>query len=62
MEILYLFNVNGPILEKNKILYCHNGQITPISINENLNMFASSSIDRYINIYILSSFRIILSI
>ena len=59
---IIIFNVNGPILEKNKILYCHNGQITSISINENLNMFTSSSIDGYINLYILPSFRTIRSI
>ena len=59
---IIIFNVNGPILEKNKILYSHSGQITSLAINENLNMFASSSIDGYINLYILPSFSIIRSI
>ena len=59
---IIIFNVNGPILEKNKILYHHSGQITSISINENLNMFASSSIDGYIHLYTLPSFTLARSI
>ena len=59
---IIIFNVNGPILEKKKILYSHSGQITSLTINENLNMFASSSIDGYVNLYILPSFSIIRSI
>ena len=59
---IIIFNVNGPILEKNKILYHHSDSITSISINENLNMFASSSIDGYVHLYILPSFYMIRSI
>ena len=59
---IIIFNVNGPILEKNKILYHHSGSITSISINENLNMFATSSIDGYVHLYILPSFYMIRSI
>ena len=59
---IIIFNVNGPFLEKNKILYHHSGPITSISINENLNMFASSSIDGYIHLYTLPSFTIVRSI
>ena len=59
---IIIFNVNGPNLEKNKILYNHTNEITSISINENLNMFASSSIDGYIHIYILPSFSMIRSL
>ena len=59
---IIIFNVNGPNLEKNKILYCHTKEITSISINENLNMFASSSRDGFIHIYILPSFTMVRSI
>ena len=59
---IIIFNVNGPILEKSKILYNHSGSITSISLNENLNMFASSSIDGYIHLYTLPSFTMVRSI
>ena len=59
---IIIFNVKGPNLEKNKILYNHNAAISSISINETLNMFASSSIDGYIHLYILPSFSLVRSI
>ena len=59
---IIIFNVDGPNLEKNKILYNHSNEITSISINEKLNMFASSSIDGYIHLYILPSFAMVRSI
>jgi WD40 repeat protein len=59
---IIIFDVKGTDLKINKVLFTHNNTITSISINENLNMFASSSIDGYINIYILPSFSIVRSI
>ena len=59
---IVIFNVKGVTLEKNKILYDHCDSITSISINENLNMFATSSLDGYINIYTLPSFNLVRSI
>ena len=59
---IIIFNVNGPILEKKTILYDHSDSITSISINENLNMFATSSIDGYVHLYILPSFSMVRSI
>ena len=59
---IIIFNVNGPNLEKKKVLIHHTGSITSISINENLNMFASSSIDGYIHLYTLPSFTMVRSI
>ena len=40
---ILIFNVDGANLIKNMILYNHNNSITSISINENLNMFETSS-------------------
>ena len=57
-----IFDVNGPNLKINKVLYDHSDTITSLSINETLNMFASASKDGYINIYILPSFKMIRSI
>ena len=59
---IIIFIVNGPNLKKNKVLYDHNEEITSISINETLNMFASSSIDGYIHLYILPTFSLVRSI
>ena len=47
---IIIFDVVGTDLKINKVLYTHCNTITSISINENLNIFASSSIDGYINI------------
>ena len=59
---LICFSVNGHSLSiKNKI-YIHNDEITSININDNLNMFATSSLDGYINLHILPSFDLIRSI
>ena len=56
------FSVEGPNLEiKNKI-FLHKEEITSININDNLNMFATSSLDGYINMHILPSFDLVRSI
>ena len=59
---IIIFDVDGPRLDIKKLLYSHTDEIISIFINENLNMFASSSIDGYINIYILPSFSLVRSI
>ena len=59
---LICFSVNGPNLEIIKKIYIHNDEITSININDNLNMFATSSLDGYINMHILPSFDLVRSI
>ena len=59
---LICFSVNGANLEIKKKIYLHSDEITSININDNLNMFATSSLDGYINMYILPSFDLIRSI
>jgi WD40 repeat protein len=54
-----VYNVNGYNLEINDIIYSHSDEITSISIDDNLNMFATSSIDGYINLYILPSLQLV---
>ena len=53
---IIIFNVDGPNIKKNLILYNHFGPITSISINDNLNMVATSSMDGFVHIYLLPSF------
>ena len=55
-------SVNGNLLTIKKQMYNHNDEITSININDNLNMFATSSLDGYINIHILPSFDLVRSI
>ena len=59
---IIILEVKGSNLKINKVLYDHNDLITSISINETLNMFATSSKDGYINIYLLPSCKMIRSI
>ena len=59
---LICLSVNGPNIKIIKRLYNHNDEITSIHINDNLNMFATSSLDGYINMHILPSFELIRSI
>jgi WD40 repeat protein len=59
---IIIYGVDGPNLKVKKVLYDHSDAITSISINENLNMFATTSRDGYINLYILPSFTIVRSI
>jgi WD40 repeat protein len=54
-----VYNVNGYNLEINDIIYSHSDEITSISIDDNLNMFATASIDGYINLYILPSLQLV---
>ena len=59
---LIIFSVDGLELEKKNNIFLHTDEITSISINDNLNMFATSSLDGYINIHILPSFDLVRSI
>ena len=59
---LICFSVNGPNLKIIKKIYIHNDEITSININDNLNMFATSSLDGYINMHILPSFELVRAI
>ena len=55
------FSVNGLSLNIIKKLYYHSDEITSININDNLNMFATSSLDGYVNLHILPSFELVRS-
>ena len=59
---IIIFNVDGANLIQNMILYNHSNSITSISINENLNMFATSSYDGFIHIYIMPSSTMVRSL
>ena len=59
---LICFSVNGPYLKIENKIYIHNDEITSININENLNMFVTSSLDGYINMHILPSLELVRSI
>ena len=54
-----VYNVNGYNLELKDIIYSHSDEITSISIDDNLNMFATTSLDGYINLHILPSLQLI---
>jgi WD40 repeat protein len=56
------FTIKESILEIICNLNAHSDEITSIAINDNLNMFATSSMDGYIMIYILPSFILVRSI
>ena len=56
------FIVNNYILEIKCNLNSHSDEITSISINNNLNMVATASMDGYIMLYVLPSFALVRSI
>lgn len=56
------FSVHELSLKLIKKLNCHYDEITSININDNLNMFATSSLDGYINLHTLPSFELVHSI
>ena len=56
------FTIKESILEIISNLNAHSDEITSITINDNLNMFATSSMDGYIMLYILPSFILVRSI
>ena len=61
-QIEYTNNNTNIQLNLIKTLYHHNNCINSISINDNLNMFATSANDEYIYLYLLPTFEIFRSI
>ena len=59
---IFAYEVNGKILNFKDIIYSHTDEITSIFINDTLNMFASTSLDGYIMIYILPSMKLVRAI
>ena len=57
--LINVFKVQGYEIEKIKNIFKHSDEITDISINSCLYMFASASKDGYVFLYILPSFKII---
>ena len=60
--LIYIYNINGPVIKNKTNLFIHSEEITSISINTNLNMFASVSKDGYLNLYIMPSFSLVRAI
>ena len=56
--LITVYDVQGFKLEKNKNIFKHSDEITDISINSCLNMFATASKDGYVFLYILPSIKI----
>ena len=70
-NLLICGTIDGAIIvydvkEKNliikDIIYSHSDEITSISINDNLNMFATTSVDGYIMIHVLPTLQLVRSI
>ena len=59
---IFAYEVNGKILTFKCALDSHTEEITSIFINDTLNMFASTSLDGYIMIYILPSMKLVRAI
>ena len=55
---LIIYDVNAKDLKIKDIIYSHSNEITSISINDSLNMFATTSVDGYINLHILPSLQL----
>ena len=60
--IIIAFEVDKTKLKVIKKLILHSDEITSISMNNVLNMFATTSMDGYINLHILPSFKLVRSI
>ena len=56
------YDVKEKNVKVKDIIYSHSDEITSISISDNLNMFATSSVDGYIMIHILPSLQLVRSI
>ena len=59
---IIIYEIDGNHLKIKDIIYSHSDEITSISINDNLNMFASTSFDGYIMLYLLPSFQLVRAI
>ena len=60
--VIIVYKVNGKMLYFEDAIYSHNDEITSISINDNLNMFASTSLDGYIMLHTLPSLQLVRAI
>ena len=60
--LLLSYKINKMKIELKKNLYIHSEPIVSISINDTLNMFATSSKDGYIMVYTFPSFNLVRSI
>ena len=60
--ILISYEINEKNIEYKKSYFLFDDEITSISINENLHMFAVSSRDGFINLYIIPSFKLVRTI
>ena len=61
--LIYIYEINGEkINNTDNNIFLHNDEITSISINNNLNMFASVSKDGYLLLYIMPSFNLVRAI
>lgn len=56
------YKLNEKNIEYKKTLYLFDDEIISISLNENLNMFAASSRDGFINLHILPSYKLVRTI
>jgi WD40 repeat protein len=59
---LYIFKVNETSWTHSTTLYDHTQEITSICVSNMLNIFASGSLDGYINLYTMPSNRLFRSI
>ena len=62
LGIIYIFKVNEHIWEFYRILSDHTDEITSIYISNTLNVFASCSLDGYLNLYLFPNSKIFRSI
>ena len=60
--LVSIYSVNGPKLDNIDNLFLHSDEITSISINTTLNMFATVSKDGYLLLYIMPSFSLVRAI
>ena len=60
--IVISYKLNAKNIEYKKSLHLFDDEITSISLNENLNMFAVSSKDGFINLHILPSYKLVRTI
>ena len=62
LGVVLVFRVYDKIIQIKKRLFLHSDEITSISINDNLNMFATSSKDGYIMLHILPTSELVRAI
>jgi WD40 repeat protein len=62
LGILYIFKVNEHIWTQHMLLLDHTDEITSIHVSNILNIFATSSLDGYINLYTFPESKLFRSI